>query len=150
MDMTSCPAQTISSEFIPLSFQISHELIKSRILDHQTHDETEVHPIPTLAVIESRTIMRTITNRQVRDNLDKRGIRDLYNIQKRVFTEVQSGHDILLNTNASSGKTISVLLPIIDDIAEETKRLAHACQHQYSQALTAHFAAKLDFGVESN
>ena len=50
--------------------------------------------------------------------LSKHGIHSLYTHQARAFSEIQSGHDVVVVTPTASGKTICYNLPVLNAIME--------------------------------
>lgn len=72
---------------------------------------------------------------ELRDYLRSQGIEQCYCHQAEMFDAARSGHNVIITTSTSSGKTLSFLLPVVQKILEDsttraifiypTKALAH-------------------------
>lgn len=64
----------------------------------------------------STTILSNIQNERMRSNLARRGILNLYPNQRAAIEGLRNGHDIVFNTDSSTGKTLSVITGAIDGL----------------------------------
>jgi len=88
---------------------------------------------------------------QIQAVLRKRGIDRLYSHQAEALDAVQRGENVLVSTGTSSGKSLCYVLPILDDLLEQSQASSlllfptkALCQDQFQGMNRALQASKLD------
>ncbi len=71
--------------------------------------------------MNEETITLENLNEALRKALEKLGVRELSDVQRRTFMPVQSGKDVLVHAAAASGKTYAYLLPLLQDLTPQGK-----------------------------
>lgn len=61
---------------------------------------------------------------ELKQFLNKRGFSKLYSHQREMFEHAKKGENVIITTQTASGKTLSFLLPVIDEILKDPKTRA--------------------------